>query len=243
MADRSPVDVTQRVQRRQRQLLIRRLLAGLVALLLVAMIGTIAWAIGWSNLLDAQKVEVVGLTTLAPEQVTSRARVPLGTPLVRLDVDAVRERTEQVPQIKSAKVSRRFPHTIRIEVVERVPVLALLQEQQILLVDETGKGYTEVPQAPAGLRTATLASASHADDLMRRDLVALAQGLTGPLAEGNIRVETRDAILVLLPSGVTVFLGSVEQLDLKLNVASKLLAAAPDKKTIDVSSPSHPVVK
>ncbi len=242
MADRrSPRDLTGRVQRRQHQLAIRRLLIIVIGVLLLALLGAIGWVIGWSSLLVAERVEIAGTASLAPEHVAAAAKVPLGRPLARIDTTAIESDVMVLAQVKSAKVTRKFPHTLVITIVERTPVVALSSPSGIVLVDETAYAYLRVAQVPAGIRTATLATAP--DEAVTRDVVALAQGLKGPLAEGQISISTRDSVQLLLPNNRSVFLGSVEQLELKLKIAADLLAAPQQKSVVDVSSPGHPVIR
>ncbi|MGL4832087.1 MAG: cell division protein FtsQ/DivIB, partial [Propionibacteriaceae bacterium] len=236
-----PIDVTGRVRRRQRQLAIRRLLLLTIGALLLALLGAIGWVIGWSSLLVAERVEIAGTTSVAPEHIAAAAKVPLGRPLVRIDTTAITSDVMTVPQVKSAKVTRKFPHTVVITVVERTPVVVLSSPAGMVLVDDTARAYLPVTQAPAGIRTATLSTIP--DEAMTRDVVALARGLQGPLAEGQITITTRDSVQLLLPNNRSVFLGSVEQLDLKLKIAADLLAAPQQKTVIDVSSPGHPVIR
>src|SRR5690606_10516519 len=87
----------------------RLLVGGAAAVILLIVAG--AWAVGWSSLLDVRTVEVVGVHRLAADDIRSRAAVPLGTPLARLDTSAVRDRLIDIPQVADVAVSRRWPHT------------------------------------------------------------------------------------------------------------------------------------
>jgi cell division protein FtsQ len=57
-------------------------------------------------------------------------------PLV--DLDGTRERLLQLPWIREARVSRRLPDTLVIEVIERVPVAVWQQNGRFSLVDAEG---------------------------------------------------------------------------------------------------------
>ena len=50
------------------------------------------------------------------------AQVPIGEPLARLDLDAVRGRVASLPEVKSVRVTRAWPMVWSIAVIERVAV-------------------------------------------------------------------------------------------------------------------------
>ena len=99
----------------------RKALAFLVIVLVLALIGGSLWAMYFSTVLVTKRVNVVGTHNLAPAQVSLAAQVPLGVPLARQDLDAIGERTTTLPAIEAATVTRDWPSTITVTVVERRP--------------------------------------------------------------------------------------------------------------------------
>jgi len=120
-----------------------RLPVALVAVL--AVLGAATWAVGWSRLLDVESVTVAGTSTLTPGQVLAAARVPVGTPLARVDTAAIDDRIAALAPVRSVTVTRRFPHTLVVRVIERTPAAIIVGDNgQVRLVDSTGGLYPPV---------------------------------------------------------------------------------------------------
>ena len=62
--------------------------------------------------------------------------------MASFDVNAARERLQGMGWIASARVERHLPDTIRISVVERVPVAVWQHKGKFLLVDAAGSSLT-----------------------------------------------------------------------------------------------------
>lgn len=60
------------------------------------------------------------------------------TPMPSVDLDAIRDRLLQIGWIKEARVSRRLPDTIVVDVVERQPIAIWQHAQQLNLIDGEG---------------------------------------------------------------------------------------------------------
>ena len=112
-----------------------------VIALVLALLAASVWSVYFSTALVTKRVSVVGTHDLTPMQVSFAAQVPLGVPLARQDLDAIAERTTTLPPVESAAVTRDWPSTIRITVVERRPVLAVRQPDGYVVVDKSGVGY------------------------------------------------------------------------------------------------------
>ena len=79
----------------------------------------------------------------------TRAAVPLGTPLARLDTGRIAERVQsQVRFVKQASVHRAWPQTVVVEVAPRTALLALRgPDGSLSLVDDHGVSFREVATA------------------------------------------------------------------------------------------------
>lgn len=77
---------------------------------------------GW---IELREIEVSGNRNVAVSEVVSLARAFRGESLGSIDLALVRSRLAGHPWIEGVSVSRSLPHGLRIEVRERVPVLAL----------------------------------------------------------------------------------------------------------------------
>ncbi|MDQ2791653.1 MAG: FtsQ-type POTRA domain-containing protein [Actinomycetota bacterium] len=119
--------------------------AGMVVLSLV---GGVAWALLVSSWFDARSVQVAGNKEVPADVVRAVAAVPLGTPMLRLDTTAIERRVAAVPRVASVQVRCRVDGTVRIELTERTPVAVVRRGNSVHLIDATGTDYTAVPAEP-----------------------------------------------------------------------------------------------
>jgi cell division protein FtsQ len=134
---------------RRRRLMLRGVLAMLVVLTLL---GGAAWVLLDSGQLATARVEVTGLDRLDRAEVLRGAGVRLGEPLVLLDTDEVSRRiTASLPAAGTARVSRGWPRTVRIDVGERVAVAGVRTDAGVRLLDREGVVFALDPKLPAGL--------------------------------------------------------------------------------------------
>jgi cell division protein FtsQ len=143
--------------------------------------------------------------------------------------------------VESVTVERQWPHTVRIAVVERTAVYAVPKSPSgFLLVDRYGIGYRTVPVAPSALPRAAV-------DPGQRQLLKPLSTVAGALSPAlrakvdRIEADSRDAIVLRLRNGRTVFWGSADQSELKSRVISALLKV--HGTHYDVSAPGNPAVR
>ena len=95
----------------------------------------------------------------APSRWTARAPSPprrcgrrpasrSGTPLLRVDVEDVEARVARLPQIAAVEVTRGWPRSVVITVVERVPVAVVGEAGRRSLVDADGVLFDTITGAP-----------------------------------------------------------------------------------------------
>lgn len=211
-----------------------------LGVLVVVVLGAAVWAVWFSSLLEARTVEVDGTEHLRVERVLRAAEVPVGTPLPRLDTDAIVERVETLTPVESVRVERDLPHTVRIVVTERTAAAWLDRSGTPWAVDASGVVYRPLNSEPSHLpelavdpedRRVVVAAARVAADIAHADSRLLAQTRT-------IRAETRDSIELDLTGGRTVVWGSAEQSEAKLAVLRPLLQIR--ARGYDVSAPERP---
>lgn len=229
-----------RKSRKPRRSRRRKVLAFTSIALLLVLLGVSVWSVYFSTALVTKRVSVVGTHDLTPMQVSFAAQVPIGVPLARQDTDAIAERTTALPPIESAAVTRDWPSTIRITVVERKPVLAVRQPDGYVVVDKSGVAYQTKSVMPPEVLLAEV-DAGDAPLLSEVAIVATAlpkklRGMVDRITAGN-----RDSIVLVLESGRTVTWGSSSDSELKAEVARALLKRKP-KSSLDVSSPHNPAV-
>lgn len=92
-----------------------------------------------------KRVDVVGLRNMdsAPVYEVALAQRSMAMPLV--DADGIRERLLRYGWIKDARVSRRLPDTLVIDIVERQPAALWQDREQLALIDADGVVIDRVP--------------------------------------------------------------------------------------------------
>lgn len=235
------VDVTGARRRRARQRLRRQLIiAGVIAGVL-AVLGGAAWVVWGSPWLAAEQVEVTGTRLLTTEEVTGAAAVPLGGPLASVDTGAIERRVlEGTPLVESVRVGRSWPHTVTVDVTERVAVMALEVGSEFVWISPDGVAFHRSSEVPEGLLVAE-------GNLSDADVLAAMGRVAGALPEAlraeavSIEASTLDSIVLTLADGRRVIWGSAEDNELKAQVIGPLLEV--DAKEYDVSAPTHPTTR
>ncbi|SOE02774.1 cell division protein FtsQ/DivIB [Blastococcus haudaquaticus] len=138
--------VTPLARRRARLRPRQRRLVQLGALVVAA--AAIAWLLLAGPVLAVRAVQVDGLRTLPADQVQEAAGIASGTPLLRVDVDAAEARVARLPQVADVEVTRDWPDSVVITVVERVPVAVVGEAGWRSLIDADGVLFDMVTGAP-----------------------------------------------------------------------------------------------
>jgi cell division protein FtsQ len=234
-----PPSRTRRARKRRSRR--RRALAFFVIVLVLALIGGSLWVMYFSTVLVTKRVDVVGTRELAPAQVSLAAQVPLGVPLARQDLDAIAQRTTTLRAIEVASVTRDWPNTIKLAVVERRPVIAVRQPEGYVLVDKSGVAYQTQHVLPPEV---LLAVVNPGDVPLLSDMATVAAASPKKLRRmvDRMTASNRDSITLVLDSGKTVTWGSSSDSALKAQVVTALLKKKPES-SIDVSSPHNPAIR
>lgn len=219
-------------------------LAGGMAVLAVA--GGLAWVLLGSSLFDARLVQVVGTRELPADVVRTVAAVPLGTPMLRLDTNAIATRVAALPRVAGVQVRCDLDGTVLVEVTERAPVAVVRRGSGVHLIDATGTDYATVPAKPPGLPELQVPKVGP-----RNPTTAAALTVLNALP-GWLRVQVR-SVAATSPTDVVLHLdngrggtsrevrwGDAGQGDRKVAVLGPLLTQP--GKIYDVSSPALPTI-
>jgi cell division protein FtsQ len=235
--------------------------AGTVVVLVV-LAGWVAWG---TSLLGVRQVRVTGIDILSAAQVREAAAVTESTPLLQVRTGEVADRVGGLPAVAEVRVSRDWPGTLVIRVVERTAVAAVPTagasqqpgeaegadaegadaegaDAAFELLDAEGVVFHTVPEAPLDLPVVVLAEPGPADPATRAALTVLA-ALTPPLRAElkTLTVAGPASIELSLFSGLTVLWGDESASEDKAQVATALLdhEGLPDhdEVVIDVSAP------
>ena len=231
-------------RRSERWRRIRRVLLGLLG---VGAVAGVVWVIWFSSALSVNRIAIEGTTTLTPMDIRSTAAVRLGEPLARVDTVAIESRVAAMERIDRVEVSRHWPRTIRIEVVERKPIGWVMSGIAIRALDRYGVDFRSLRSEPKNLvevtvetldarkRQQALVSAAAVLDLLRTDDPGLLKKVR------YVRVASKDSVQLVLGKNRTVTWGSAGQGQEKLTVLRSLLKIK--ARGYDVSAPEQPTTR
>jgi cell division protein FtsQ len=225
-----------RFMARARQRRLRAAVPWAVAVGVVAAAGALAWTVYGTDVFGVRDVRVLGAELVSPESIRDAAAVPLKEPLATVDTDAIRDRVQALAAVDRAVVSRDWPGTIVVRVVERTAVAAVPAGKRFQLIDDEGVAFRTVTRPPTGLPLARLTQPGP-DDLNTRAALTVLSALTDELREQVVAVSVAAParITLELRRGREVFWGDDTANETKSRVATALLAR--DGTTIDVSAP------
>jgi cell division protein FtsQ len=144
-----------RITRRRRAIERSRKKRLFMGVSIVGVIVLLAWAAFWSPLLDVRRVQVSGSKHLTGADIERAAHIGTDTNLLLLSTASVVRDTEALPWVQHARVERSLPGTVRVRVVERKPVMVLVQGSTKWLIDKAG--YVIAPATGGHARLPTLA--------------------------------------------------------------------------------------
>ncbi|GAA0425078.1 hypothetical protein Aca07nite_81750 [Actinoplanes capillaceus] len=198
--------------------------------------GGLAWVVYGTSLFGVREVRVVGAQVLTTEQVRAAAAVEPDRPLARVDLDAVAAAVRGLPPVDRVLVTRSWPSTVEIQLVERTPVAAVPAGEQFLLIDDEGVPFRAVA-TPKGLPLARVATPGRNDENTGSALTVLA-ALSDELREQLVAISVASPVQIRLElrKGRVVIWGDDTASKQKSIVATALLREKGDE--IDVSAPS-----
>jgi cell division protein FtsQ len=246
---RRPVEVTPLPNRRRTRPSSRRRRV-VRAAVAVLVLGLALWLVWAGPVLAVSTVRVDGVTILPAEQVREAAGIVDGTPLLQVDVDAAEARVAGLPQVASVEVTRGWPQSVVITVVERVPVAIVGEPGQRTLVDAEGVLFDSVSgEAPPGVVPLVVDGPGPGDPATTAALTAiraLPRGLRDQVAE--VAAPSPDGISMVLVDGTVVAWGSAEDSPAKAAALTALVdqiasGALEPAAEIDVTAPEAVVLR
>ncbi len=119
----------------------------LVALDVPAKVGIAAGEAVGNAGFRVKSIDVRGIKRMDPRPVYELAADQKTTAMPLVDVSAIRNRLLEYGWVKDARVSRRFPDTLVIDIVERTPAALWQDEDRLTLIDKEGVVLDRVPVA------------------------------------------------------------------------------------------------
>ena len=211
----------------------------------------LAWWFVWAGpLLAVSTVRVDGVATLPAEQVREAAGIADGTPLLQVDVDAAEARVAALPQVASVEVTRGWPRSVVITVVERVPVAIVGEPGRRTLVDAEGVLFDSVSGDPPDGVVALVVDAPGPGDPATMAALTAIRALPSGLAEqvAGVAAPSPDDLTMALVDGTVVEWGTAEQSPEKAGALDALVeqiasGALEPAAIIDVTVPEAVVLR
>ncbi|RVW05651.1 FtsQ-type POTRA domain-containing protein [Rhodococcus xishaensis] len=213
----------------------------LVTAVCVTVIAALVGVLWFSPLMSVRQIAYVGDGRVTEEEVLRVLDVAEGTPLLRVDTGAAARRVAGIPRVAEVRVQREYPSTVRVTVMERVPVVFFDSPQGQHLMDAGGVDYAIEPPPPglARLVTPTPGHDDHVTQVALAVLEQLPEEVRFQVSE--VAAPTISNISVTLDDGRVLVWGSAEDSERKSAVVSVLLTQP--GQVFDVSSPELPTVK
>ena len=208
---------------------------------LVALFVILGLLLYFTPIMAARTIVITGLGAVTQDEVVTAAAVKQGTPLLQINTDDVAERVAAIRRVASARVQREYPSTLRITVVERVPIVVKDYPDGPHLFDRDGVDFATAPPPP-NLPYLEVDNPGPNDPPTKAALdvmTALRPEVAGQVA--RISAPSVAAITLTLADGREVVWGTTDRTEEKAQTLAALLTQP--GHTYDVSSPDLPTVK
>ncbi|WP_324188376.1 cell division protein FtsQ/DivIB [Nocardia higoensis] len=210
----------------------------LLGVIVLTVLLSVAW---FTPALSVRTIEIDGLSTVSEERVREQLDIPDGLSLMRIDTVAMAERVASIAEVRSARVERVYPSTVRVTVDERRAVLWFDAPEGAHLVDRDAVEFA-IAAPPIGVPQLVTDHPGGSDPVTRA-AVTVANAIPPAL---NIQVDQVLArsisdISLKLTDGRTVVWGAADDAERKAAVVLPLLTR--EGTVFDVSSPNLVTVK
>lgn len=210
-----------------------------------------------SSFFNVTRVDVRNNAFLTSVEIKQLANVPLGANIFKIDENRIKQNLLLHPLVKDVKISREFPDTIIITMVERKPLLLIPSEQGFLELDETGiylKKVSTISDVALPIVTGVKIPPNVGPGQVIVD-PKLAQALEflSKVPEEKrkilmeIEIKDHQQFLVYTPEGIEVRFGSGSEVEQKLKLLEQIMQdgklAGKAVEYIDLSTVATPVVK
>jgi cell division protein FtsQ len=232
----------------------RKRLKALIAVLVAMFLALGAFGVTRSPLLAVQHVEVTGAVHTTRDAVLAATGLGRRPQMLDLDLGGMRRQVTALPWVESASVTRHWPTSVVVQLVEREPLAVVPDGHgQPMLVDGAGRvldpaGPDQTLPVIQGLPPAA-GPGSFVDDAGRAALqiarvIPAALPAGGPVKLQAIQVAPDGSVAAALAPNITVVFGTADNLNAKLLALSTLLERVEPSTvaTIDVRVADSPIL-
>lgn len=189
-----------------------------------------------------QQVAITGVKGELAQQVKRTAADRIGSPLVSVDTDALRDQIAGIPDVAAVTVTKTWPHTLIVAVTVRVPVAVTNANGSWWLMDADGLPYRSGPTRPVGLPAIELATPGTGDPATKAALqVVTASPADVTALISKVTAVSAYRVSLVLKDGRTVVWGDGGRTAAKAKILPAVLQQP--GRTFDLSDPSMVTVK
>ena len=252
--DAPPVDPRFRVRRlevrrsaRRRRRRIWWSVFSVVAVLAVA-IGVLA-----SPLVGVSQLAVSGSAHLSAEEVRAASSIRVGEAMVLVDIESATARIKALPWVSRARVVRRWPRGVELNIIERTPLAVVAIGAQRWVLAEGGVVVAAATPADAQLVLVTLPESIRPDADGHLPVAAASAAAMVAAIPSTLRPRVSDAVVsdrgdvvVNLTCGAVIDLGSPTLMEQKFLSAETILGGGVDLsglKRLDLRVPGDPRIE
>lgn len=227
---------------------------GAKVLIACSILAGILYGLADSPLFRVKRVRIHCVDRIAARQAARAVLVPPGETTITLNARRFRKRIVACPRVKDARVSKRPPHIVVVEVEPRRPTVALITPGGCLLADDEGVCVEQVAVPPLGIpcvRGIPVTGVRDGDRVVgprmrtAMECVRWARRLRG-LGAVTVDVSALDDIRVWTASGTPCLVGHARDLGLKMASFAAALEFLREKdvraRYVDVRDPDGPIV-
>lgn len=252
MKARSTVKPKRPKRRRRHTANHKRVVIVILMLLLCGALGAVALT---SPYLYVKKTQVLGVKTIATNDILERAHIGNASNILRIRKGAITARVKTNPVVREVKIYRRLPDTVILRVQERKPVYLLDTGSAKFIVDMTGIPFRRVKGTVAGLPV--IAYSMPKPPVLGKPIRA--EGFTAAMESfrlvkqrniegvGKITVDQSSYLCLNISEGFVVKLGRPEHLAEKIGIAAQTMKRIPDLaehgEYLDITCLEAPAVK
>ncbi|MCC3314609.1 FtsQ-type POTRA domain-containing protein [Nocardia africana] len=191
--------------------------------------------------LSVRSVQVEGVSAVPEQDVRAVLQIPDGRSMLRIDTDAIARRVASLPKVRSARVQRVFPSTVRVTVDERTAVVFFDSPQGPHLLDGDSVEFAIEPPPP-GVAKLVTGHPGSADPVTRAAVAVLDAAPPALRAQvGEVVARSVSDIELKLRDDRTVIWGGADDSERKAAVVLPVLTRP--GTVFDVSSPDLVTVR
>ncbi|MBV8347377.1 MAG: cell division protein FtsQ/DivIB [Mycolicibacterium sp.] len=211
-----------------------------VVLLSIAGVG-LGLVLYFTPVMSVRSIVIDGIQAVSRADVLAAVAVRPHTPLLQVDTEKVADRVATIPRVASVRVQRAYPSSLRVTIVERVPIAVKDYPDGSHLFDRDGVDFATAPPPP-GLPYIDVDNPGPGDPPTKAALGVLTALRPEVAAQvGRVAAPSVSSITLTLTDGRVVVWGTSDRTDEKAGKLAALLTQP--GHTYDVSSPDLPTVK